>query len=82
MAYPEFCGVFFFFFFFPFRYELSEKMLSACSLLKYNINDPKALASKDMVSLRDRNSSQASQHHPGAAWAGTCSMGRNMAARP
>lgn len=29
-------------------YELSEKMLSACSLLKYNINDPKALASKDM----------------------------------
>ncbi|NP_001335109.1 KN motif and ankyrin repeat domain-containing protein 1 isoform X4 [Mus musculus] len=29
-------------------YELSEKMLSACNLLKYNIKDPKALASKDM----------------------------------
>ncbi|XP_028349705.1 KN motif and ankyrin repeat domain-containing protein 1 isoform X4 [Physeter macrocephalus] len=29
-------------------YELSEKMLSACSLLKNNINDPKALTSKDM----------------------------------
>ncbi|XP_036710614.1 KN motif and ankyrin repeat domain-containing protein 1 isoform X2 [Balaenoptera musculus] len=30
------------------RYELSEKMLSACNLLKSNINDPKALTSKDM----------------------------------
>ncbi|XP_048948359.1 KN motif and ankyrin repeat domain-containing protein 1 isoform X2 [Canis lupus dingo] len=30
------------------RYELSEKMLSACHLLKNNINDPKALTSKDM----------------------------------
>ncbi|XP_067425294.1 KN motif and ankyrin repeat domain-containing protein 1 isoform X3 [Emydura macquarii macquarii] len=30
------------------RYELSEKMLSACNLLKSNIDDPKALASKDM----------------------------------
>ncbi|KAM7241004.1 hypothetical protein CapIbe_007576 [Capra ibex] len=30
------------------RYELSEKMLSACNLLKNNINDPKALTSKDM----------------------------------
>ncbi|CAM4558416.1 KN motif and ankyrin repeat domain-containing protein 1 [Lepidochelys kempii] len=30
------------------RYELSEKMLSACNLLKSNINDPKALASKEM----------------------------------
>ncbi|XP_057576128.1 KN motif and ankyrin repeat domain-containing protein 1 isoform X4 [Hippopotamus amphibius kiboko] len=29
-------------------YELSEKMLSACNLLKNNINDPKALSSKDM----------------------------------
>ncbi|CAK7301527.1 KN motif and ankyrin repeat domain-containing protein 1 [Vulpes lagopus] len=29
-------------------YELSEKMLSACHLLKNNINDPKALTSKDM----------------------------------
>ncbi|XP_043746656.1 KN motif and ankyrin repeat domain-containing protein 1 isoform X4 [Cervus elaphus] len=29
-------------------YELSEKMLSACNLLKNNINDPKALTSKDM----------------------------------
>ncbi|XP_059780828.1 KN motif and ankyrin repeat domain-containing protein 1 isoform X5 [Balaenoptera ricei] len=29
-------------------YELSEKMLSACNLLKSNINDPKALTSKDM----------------------------------
>lgn len=37
--------------FLPFRYELSEKMLSACNLLKNNINDPKALTSKDMVSL-------------------------------
>ncbi|XP_047686465.1 KN motif and ankyrin repeat domain-containing protein 1 isoform X2 [Prionailurus viverrinus] len=32
------------------RYELSEKMLSACNLLKNNINDPKALTSKDMRS--------------------------------
>ncbi|XP_020857450.1 KN motif and ankyrin repeat domain-containing protein 1 isoform X1 [Phascolarctos cinereus] len=30
------------------RYELNEKMLSACILLKNNINDPKALTSKDM----------------------------------
>ncbi|XP_075864769.1 KN motif and ankyrin repeat domain-containing protein 1 isoform X3 [Microcebus murinus] len=30
------------------RYELSEKMLSACNLLKNNINDSKALSSKDM----------------------------------
>ncbi|XP_051818323.1 KN motif and ankyrin repeat domain-containing protein 1 isoform X2 [Antechinus flavipes] len=30
------------------RYELNEKMLSACNLLKNNINDPKALTSKDM----------------------------------
>ncbi|XP_006863794.1 PREDICTED: KN motif and ankyrin repeat domain-containing protein 1 [Chrysochloris asiatica] len=30
------------------RYELSEKMLSACNLLKNNINDPRALTSKDM----------------------------------
>ncbi|XP_044534405.1 KN motif and ankyrin repeat domain-containing protein 1 [Gracilinanus agilis] len=30
------------------RYELNEKMLSACNLLKNNINDPKALSSKDM----------------------------------
>nr|XP_045001210.1 KN motif and ankyrin repeat domain-containing protein 1 isoform X2 [Jaculus jaculus] len=29
-------------------YELSEKMLSACNLLKNNINDPKALTNKDM----------------------------------
>uniref|UniRef100_A0A673UTY1 KN motif and ankyrin repeat domains 1 n=1 Tax=Suricata suricatta TaxID=37032 RepID=A0A673UTY1_SURSU len=29
-------------------YELSEKMLSACNLLKNNLNDPKALTSKDM----------------------------------
>ncbi|XP_069481851.1 KN motif and ankyrin repeat domain-containing protein 1 isoform X1 [Ambystoma mexicanum] len=30
------------------RYELSEKMLSACNTLKDNVNDPKALASKDV----------------------------------
>ncbi|XP_074052627.1 KN motif and ankyrin repeat domain-containing protein 1 isoform X2 [Macrotis lagotis] len=30
------------------RYELNEKMLSACNLLKNNINDPKALTNKDM----------------------------------
>ncbi|XP_037707106.1 KN motif and ankyrin repeat domain-containing protein 1 isoform X2 [Choloepus didactylus] len=29
-------------------YELSEKMLSACNLLKNNLSDPKALAGKDM----------------------------------
>ncbi|XP_072467001.1 KN motif and ankyrin repeat domain-containing protein 1 isoform X2 [Notamacropus eugenii] len=29
-------------------YELNEKMLSACVLLKNNLNDPKALTSKDM----------------------------------
>ncbi|XP_038625365.1 KN motif and ankyrin repeat domain-containing protein 1 isoform X2 [Tachyglossus aculeatus] len=30
------------------RYELSEKMMSACNLLKNNIDDSKALTSKDM----------------------------------
>ncbi|OCT97850.1 hypothetical protein XELAEV_18010082mg [Xenopus laevis] len=30
------------------RYELSEKMLSACSLLKDTVSDPKALANKDV----------------------------------
>ncbi|KFZ62341.1 KN motif and ankyrin repeat domain-containing protein 1, partial [Podiceps cristatus] len=30
------------------RYELSEKMLSACHLLRNNIDDPKALTSKDV----------------------------------
>ncbi|XP_030049690.1 KN motif and ankyrin repeat domain-containing protein 1 [Microcaecilia unicolor] len=30
------------------RYELSEKMLSACSILKDNIDDPKSLSSKDV----------------------------------
>ncbi|XP_035421747.1 KN motif and ankyrin repeat domain-containing protein 1 isoform X4 [Cygnus atratus] len=30
------------------RYELSEKMLSACHLLKNNIDDPKALTNKDV----------------------------------
>ncbi|NXM14914.1 KANK1 protein, partial [Ploceus nigricollis] len=32
------------------RYELSEKMLSACNLLRNNIDDPKALTNKDVVS--------------------------------
>ncbi|NXM71705.1 KANK1 protein, partial [Serilophus lunatus] len=30
------------------RYELSEKMLSACQLLRNNIDDPKALTNKDV----------------------------------
>nr|XP_005165503.1 KN motif and ankyrin repeat domain-containing protein 1 isoform X3 [Danio rerio]XP_021332292.1 KN motif and ankyrin repeat domain-containing protein 1 isoform X3 [Danio rerio] len=30
------------------RYELSEKMLSACNILKSHLNDPKALSSKDV----------------------------------
>ncbi|KAJ8339249.1 hypothetical protein SKAU_G00360350 [Synaphobranchus kaupii] len=30
------------------RYELSEKMMSACSVLKTHLNDPKALTSKDV----------------------------------
>ncbi|XP_063151172.1 KN motif and ankyrin repeat domain-containing protein 1 [Candoia aspera] len=30
------------------RYELSEKMLSACHLLKNSIDDPKAMSSKDI----------------------------------
>ncbi|XP_035247667.1 KN motif and ankyrin repeat domain-containing protein 1-like [Anguilla anguilla] len=30
------------------RYELSEKMMSACSALKSHLNDPKALTSKDV----------------------------------
>ncbi|KAI1904668.1 hypothetical protein AGOR_G00008060 [Albula goreensis] len=30
------------------RYELSEKMMSACSMLKTHLNDPKALSSKDV----------------------------------
>lgn len=32
------------------RYELSEKMLSACHLLKNNIDNPKAMISKEIVS--------------------------------
>uniref|UniRef100_G3UJE3 Uncharacterized protein n=1 Tax=Loxodonta africana TaxID=9785 RepID=G3UJE3_LOXAF len=52
------------------RYELSEKMLSACNLLKNNINDPKTLTSKDMASYQPaqprmailRQSEQCSQH--------------------
>ncbi|XP_074936162.1 KN motif and ankyrin repeat domain-containing protein 1 isoform X3 [Phalacrocorax aristotelis] len=31
------------------RYELSEKMLSACHLLRNNIDDPKALTNKDVL---------------------------------
>lgn len=38
------------------RYELSEKMLSACHLLRNNIDDPKALTSKDVVSNAGQNS--------------------------
>ncbi|NP_001086469.1 KN motif and ankyrin repeat domains 1 L homeolog [Xenopus laevis] len=30
------------------RYELSEKMLSACNMLKDSVSDPKALANKDV----------------------------------
>ncbi|KAI4871431.1 hypothetical protein NFI96_013056, partial [Prochilodus magdalenae] len=30
------------------RYELSEKMLSACNILKAHLNDPKTLSSKDV----------------------------------
>uniref|UniRef100_A0A672KKW3 KN motif and ankyrin repeat domain-containing protein 1-like n=1 Tax=Sinocyclocheilus grahami TaxID=75366 RepID=A0A672KKW3_SINGR len=30
------------------RYELNEKMISACNMLKSHINDPKALSSKDL----------------------------------
>lgn len=36
-------------------------MLSACNLLKNNINDPKALTSKDMVSLTYRHCPQSVQ---------------------
>lgn len=32
------------------RYELSEKMLSACYVLKTHLSDTKALSSKDVVS--------------------------------
>lgn len=38
------------------RYELSEKMLSACYLLRNNIDDPKALTNKDVVSNAGQNS--------------------------
>lgn len=38
------------------RYELSEKMLSACNLLRNNIDDPKALTNKDVVSNTGQNS--------------------------
>lgn len=38
------------------RYELSEKMLSACHLLRNNIDDPKALTNKDVVSNARQNS--------------------------
>lgn len=41
------------------RYELSEKMLSACHLLKNNIDDPKALTNKDVVSNAGQNSLRA-----------------------
>lgn len=37
------------------RYELSEKMLSACNLLRNNIDDPKALTNKDVVSNTGEN---------------------------
>lgn len=37
-----------FFFVLP-RYELNEKMLSACNMLKSHLNDPKTLSSKDVV---------------------------------
>lgn len=37
------------------RYELSEKMLSACNLLRNNIDDPKALTNKDVVSNSGEN---------------------------
>uniref|UniRef100_A0A8C1E8F2 KN motif and ankyrin repeat domains 1a n=1 Tax=Cyprinus carpio carpio TaxID=630221 RepID=A0A8C1E8F2_CYPCA len=30
------------------RYELNEKMISACNMLKSHLNDPKALSSKDL----------------------------------
>ncbi|KAL1274804.1 hypothetical protein QQF64_027618, partial [Cirrhinus molitorella] len=30
------------------RYDLNEKMLSACNMLKSHLNDPKALSSKDL----------------------------------
>lgn len=33
-----------------FRYELSEKMLSACYILKAHLSDAKALSSKEVVS--------------------------------
>lgn len=32
------------------RYELSEKMLAACSVLKSHLGDPKTVSSKDLVS--------------------------------
>lgn len=41
------------------RYELSEKMLSACHLLRNNIDDPKALTNKDVVSSAGQNSLRA-----------------------
>jgi len=44
---------------FSLRYELSEKMLSACHLLKNNIDDPKALTNKDVVSNTEQNSCRA-----------------------
>lgn len=43
------------------RYELSEKMLSACHLLKNNIDDPKALTNKDVVSNAGRMLSELQQ---------------------
>jgi len=31
------------------RYDLNEKMLSACNMLKSHLSDPKTLSSKDVV---------------------------------
>lgn len=72
MTSPKFSVLFFFL---PFRYELSEKMLSACNLLKNNINDPKALTSKDMVSL-------VIEQSPGCAASPRCTSVGNVVACP
>lgn len=58
----------------PFRYELSEKMLSACNLLKNNINDPKALTSKDMVSLIDSHCPQSVHSAERTPWSRSCGL--------
>lgn len=49
-------------------------MLSACNLLKNNINDPKALTSKDMVSLIYSHCPQSVHSAEWTPWSHSCGL--------